>query len=494
MRIKFLVICLFGFIAILSVTWMWVTLERYTLEMNNAWTEYSTKEVLKSEALSKIVNGFGYGGFIHHFKNYVIRQDSKYYELANKSLDKTYEGINDYLSLGITQKDAERINYFRLTVDVYSENLKAAHQLISDSIKPISVDNAVQVDDTAAINALNTLYKASQVRAKKIQSFSKTHIIEIKDIYKAGFLSIITLMVVLFLGIAYIVFKTAKRSEENKILLTLAPDAILVSDYTGYIMNINKKAMELFNIPTDRKSSLYIEDLLPESIRDAHRKYRDDFMGSERVIAMDDRGKHFYARKLSGEIIPVDISISAYEHGLHKKSIVIIRDLSDIQRLNEEIIKDALTEVFNRKGCEEEFHKAISRVRRYDTTLCLLMLDIDHFKEVNDLYGHAKGDSVLKSLSDLLVSNVRESDVVSRWGGEEFLIITPEVDLHEAEAFANKLRLTIEKYFLDKQPPITVSIGVAQLGKNDDQSTLLERADKAMYQSKNNGRNRVTAA
>jgi len=213
MKIKFLVIFLSGIITISSVGLMWKTLEQDALEMNYAWSEYSTREVSKSEALSKIVNGFGYGGFIHHFKNYVIRQDSKYLDLAYISLEKTQGGINKYLSLGVTKQDAQRINDFQKTVDIYKQHLDIARKLILDSFTPVSVDKQVIVDDAVAINALNGLFKASKMRADKIQFFSEKHIVEIKNIYLAGFLSIISLLFVLFSGITYVVFKITKRSE-----------------------------------------------------------------------------------------------------------------------------------------------------------------------------------------------------------------------------------------------------------------------------------------
>jgi len=496
MKAKFLIITLFFLATIIFITWMWGALEKRTLEVNQEWSEYSKRVVMESQALSKIVDGFGYGGFIHDFKNYILRRDDKYRNLAHNSIKRTYEGIDEYIALDLNERNEKQIMSFQRTAEIYFEQLKIAEQLIKKDSSTSMIDDLVKVDDRLAIKALNDLFSASQKHSDKINDFSKVKINEIAQIYRYGFIYIIGVVIFIGLILLYIVYLINRRSEENQILLKLAPDAIIVSNHLGEIININNKAIELFKIPLTQRGTLSIEDLLPDSLRETHKKYREEFLRSDREVAMDDRGKHFLARKLNGEIIPVDISISAYETGRQKKSIAIIRDISEIQRLEEEVHTDSLTNILNRKGCEEAFDKALSRSYRYSTPLCLLMLDIDYFKKVNDQYGHQKGDEVLSKLSQILVSNVRDSDVVCRWGGEEFLIITPEINLQEAKSLAEKIRLKVEGSFLNDSPSITASLGVAQLVEKDPENAktnLIERTDKALYESKNNGRNQVTS-
>ena len=142
-----------------------------------------------------------------------------------------------------------------------------------------------------------------------------------------------------------------------------------------------------------------------------------------------------------------------------------------------------------------EWSRGVDRARRYDQPLSLIMMDIDHFKGVNDTLGHQKGDEVLTVVASLVQENTRASDVVSRYGGEEFAVILPQASAGHAAAFAEKIRAVIESQTGDAVGlQITVSLGVATVGRDDDESSLVERADAALYASKRKGRNRYTLA
>ncbi len=120
-----------------------------------------------------------------------------------------------------------------------------------------------------------------------------------------------------------------------------------------------------------------------------------------------------------------------------------------------------------------------------------MILDLDHFKEINDSYGHPVGDMVLKEIAGILKNNVRGCDTAGRWGGEEFLIVLPQTDLYNAMAAAEKIRSVMEETEFSVAGHVTCSFGVASVRKDDDQDKLLSRADKALYEAKNSGRNRV---
>jgi two-component system cell cycle response regulator len=127
-----------------------------------------------------------------------------------------------------------------------------------------------------------------------------------------------------------------------------------------------------------------------------------------------------------------------------------------------------------------------------------MILDIDHFKRVNDTYGHDCGDEVLKSFADRLRGIIRGGDLLCRLGGEEFVIVMPNVDVSAATRIAERARLTIEQepFVIDaggRAIPITASIGVAERGPDDDSGSLYRRADRALYRAKSDGRNRVSA-
>jgi diguanylate cyclase (GGDEF)-like protein len=135
----------------------------------------------------------------------------------------------------------------------------------------------------------------------------------------------------------------------------------------------------------------------------------------------------------------------------------------------------------------------IERFRRYNEPLSLIMFDIDNFKEINDTYGHSVGDYVLKKIADITRETIRMNDYFVRWGGEEFIIISPETNLEKVHALAERLRRTIESYRFNKVGKVTVSFGVTEIKKEDTEDTFVKRADKVMYEAKIGGKNRVEA-
>ncbi|MFQ5864031.1 MAG: diguanylate cyclase [bacterium] len=160
-------------------------------------------------------------------------------------------------------------------------------------------------------------------------------------------------------------------------------------------------------------------------------------------------------------------------------------------------ITDDLTGIYNRRYFNQRFERELQRSKRYHHLLSLLMLDIDHFKMYNDLKGHIKGDEVLKKLAVTLENNLRKADIVARFGGEEFVILLPEISKHQACKVADKLRRKIENtpFENEKSLPegkITISIGLAVYPDDSEEpQKLIQYADNALYLAKSRGRNRV---
>ncbi|WP_163784980.1 GGDEF domain-containing protein [Myxococcus vastator] len=156
---------------------------------------------------------------------------------------------------------------------------------------------------------------------------------------------------------------------------------------------------------------------------------------------------------------------------------------------------DGLTQIYNRRYFDEQLDREISRSRRYERMLSLVLLDIDHFKAVNDKYGHLAGDSVLKQLASTVRTKIRREDVFARYGGEEFAILLPEVSLVGTRQLAEKVRRLVEKqrFEFDRQAiPVTVSVGLAVLEPHHRESGELVRdADEKLFEAKTSGRNRV---
>jgi two-component system, cell cycle response regulator len=156
---------------------------------------------------------------------------------------------------------------------------------------------------------------------------------------------------------------------------------------------------------------------------------------------------------------------------------------------------DGLTQVHNRRYFDETIERELSRCRRYGRALSLLLMDVDHFKQINDSFGHLAGDAVLKEVASAIRKRIRKEDLLARYGGEEFAVLTPEIDYKGALATAEKVRKVIEKYefsFDGEVIPVTISCGVATLGKKGDEATaLVQRADEKLYEAKESGRNKV---
>ena len=153
--------------------------------------------------------------------------------------------------------------------------------------------------------------------------------------------------------------------------------------------------------------------------------------------------------------------------------------------------KDALTNIYNRRMLNEYILQETKKSKRHKIDLSLILLDIDHFKDINDKYGHKIGDEVLIEISSLLSRNIRQSDIFGRWGGEEFIILLPQTNIKNAYEVAESLRKKIEKHYFDKVGKTTISLGVSMYDPKDDILDFIENADSAMYKAKYNGRNKV---
>ncbi len=154
-------------------------------------------------------------------------------------------------------------------------------------------------------------------------------------------------------------------------------------------------------------------------------------------------------------------------------------------------IIDSLTKLYNRYYFNIVINQEIARSKRYKIDLSILILDIDHFKKVNDTYGHAIGDIVLVEIADIIKENIRNTDTGVRWGGEEFIVILPSTDIEGSAIIAEKLRSKVETSSFSKAGKITVSIGYASFKNNEDD--LFRRVDRALYKAKEAGRNKIVA-
>ncbi len=199
-------------------------------------------------------------------------------------------------------------------------------------------------------------------------------------------------------------------------------------------------------------------------------------------------------------MIGVDMEAKAFQihvdhYGSEGGSILTFNDITEIliqqKVLEHKAQHDCLTGIYNRQKIDEVLHKLCKFSGRRKEEIGLIMFDIDHFKKVNDNYGHDVGDEVLKEITNFVKKSIREGDIFGRWGGEEFVIILRHTNIEDTHKKALRLCKSIENFQKEGIPKITISIGLTKLNKNDHPKSLLKRADLALYQAKAQGRNQA---
>lgn len=268
------------------------------------------------------------------------------------------------------------------------------------------------------------------------------------------------------------------------------PVAILECDADGRICFANRTCMDIFGVETigllENKVSEHIP--LKEINRLSFKEHQ--------IVAIK--------REAQGECY-FDMSIAyRMESGIIVAYYVVLSDITEMKRAEEKLklmaVTDELTNLVNRREFYRRSAIELVRANRNASTLSVVMMDIDHFKLINDTFGHDIGDVVLSGLGKLLISSVRASDIVSRFGGEEMVILLPETDMNEALEFSERLRGRIERLQFESREGITfkvtASFGLSvfnPLEEKLDMDTLIQRADEAMYEAKKGGRNQVVS-
>ena len=205
---------------------------------------------------------------------------------------------------------------------------------------------------------------------------------------------------------------------------------------------------------------------------------------------------HIYIKKIlyryEIEILAKQNALIKLNQTLEKKVKARTKDLQESTKQLEELAhKDALTSIENRYSIMKTLSYEIDRSRRYKSKLSVVMYDIDHFKDINDTYGHDVGDDILIDLTQLIQHNCREIDFLGRYGGEEFLIIMPNTSREEAKEFAHRIRLIVQNHSFKIVGKLTISLGLIQCKENEEVKELFKRLDTLLYKAKNGGRNRL---
>jgi diguanylate cyclase (GGDEF)-like protein/PAS domain S-box-containing protein len=287
--------------------------------------------------------------------------------------------------------------------------------------------------------------------------------------------------------------ETVRAKEEWERTFDTVPDLIMILDSGMRVVRMNKAMADALGIrPHDAVGTLCHE--LCHGTNEPPK-----YCPLCEVVANERENSAEIVESRLGGVFLVSVTPTYDSDGQLAGFVHVARDITEQKRLEEDLRRmattDSLTGLFNRRHFWDLSERELARAKRGSHTISLLMIDLDHFKSVNDTYGHEVGDKVLKHVAKVGLGNLREVDIMGRIGGEEFAVLLQETSLPDALTVAERLRTTVarESITTDHGPvTITISIGVAELsGETLDLETLFKHADNALYTAKKNGRNRV---
>jgi len=277
--------------------------------------------------------------------------------------------------------------------------------------------------------------------------------------------------------------------------------------------------------PEDLSQKIYREfiadkkELLNDLVRDGLKKVLGEIVASIAATNQQYDDSENQLTKINGSLLPglseaeveiiakrvqqqiefLEFTNSSFKNQLDQatKEIDALKD--KLEKYRTESIKDPLTQIDNRRGFDKKLTDAIDNANEKQTSLCLIMADIDHFKKINDTYGHLVGDNVIRMVAGTLKNSVKGRDDVARIGGEEFAIILPDTPVDGALKLAEDMRVTFDKFDLKKKNSgeslgkVTLSFGVTKYQFGESAEAFINRSDEALYKSKNTGRNKVSS-
>jgi diguanylate cyclase (GGDEF)-like protein/PAS domain S-box-containing protein len=292
--------------------------------------------------------------------------------------------------------------------------------------------------------------------------------------------------------------RLAESEERYRLLAENAWDVIWTMGIDGSITYVSPSVERVRGITPEEAAAQTLDEMFtPDSAAQVEQYY------AELYAAMDAGevppiylGEREYYRK-DGSIMLGELQVipQVDATGQVVQILGVTRDISERRYLEQELerlaVTDPLTGVLNRREGERVFTAEMAEAQRYDTPMSLLMLDLDYFKSVNDTYGHQVGDAVLVEWARRITENLRASDTLSRWGGEEFVVLMRQCAINDATALAERLRTLVAGTPFATVGTITVTIGVTELRPDDEFTNWIDRADRALYAAKSAGRNAV---
>ncbi len=309
----------------------------------------------------------------------------------------------------------------------------------------------------------------------------------------SGFIALLLIFIMGVIVDRIYSFVTAKMSFQERysqMILDSVPAPVIVTDgksliaaSDAFLQYFHCESLEVFKHDHQCVCEYFEEGGTDEYLM----PMRNDQRWTEFMLEHPDK-IHKAKITIRGVTTIFEVRISVLNLNDMLRYVVIFNDISNMQQQS---MSDPLTGAANRLYFNMVYSHAISVARRGDKALALIIIDIDHFKKVNDTYGHLIGDVVLKRIVQIVSNRIRSSDIFARWGGEEFVLLLPDTGLEEAIGVANSLKEAINSEEFEQVGALTCSFGLAILEKNETCEELLKRSDEKLYQAKETGRNRI---
>ena len=333
--------------------WFDATVAKRVQQIESAWVEFNHEATSAEKALNEITINFGYGGLIHNFKNYVLRQDPALIPQIQKNLKNLHHGVKHYAVLNITDEEKKALKRLKRMIDLYQLKFEFTQRLVAEGKTTHEIDLNVQINDQPAFDAINYLANQASQRHKEYEFKTSILLDDALHFQKTGRLVLIPLA--LIAGGLLIVFlrKVVNANEEIKEsrqqlsdIFEASPDAMLIVNSAGAIVQVNEKVSSLLGYANTELLGQAMEILMPERFRKKHVMFRDyGFKKKDNRIMNNEM--EFFAQKKDGMEISVDIGLNFFGEGDNKKAIVILRDITEKKmvdlalRSNQEILSKA---------------------------------------------------------------------------------------------------------------------------------------------------------
>ena len=368
------------------------------------------------------------------------------------------------------------------------------------------------VDSNSKVNFNSFIYKPAKNYKFGNGNFKKLKKNYFEFIHNFYFKLFIFIFIIIILTGLYFRYKTTKilkeRTAELELQNKIFNDNICSSktDINGNITYVSDAFCDLSGYTREELLSkkhniLKDEDTTPEIYKDLWLTISSAHTWRGEIKNVKKDGSEYWINTIISPILDSESHIIGYESIIQDVTLKkVLKEFnekleSEVKKQTENLeklaITDKLTGLYNRVKIDDDLDSNYKYFKEFDENFAVIIIDIDHFKNVNDTHGHQVGDKVLIEISKLLRRNVRSTDIVGRWGGEEFMIICPKTDLKAAYSIAQNIRSKVELYNFSRVGILTISAGVSDIASNKNLDAMINKADALLYEVKNSGRNSV---